>query len=158
MSLRVRVRLFAMQREIAGTREVELDLPPRASIEDAWAALVDRFPRLGPGRSAVRFARNGAYTAAETLLANGDELAMILPVSGGSGGPEGSRAVRIRILEVRAEPFPADIVTAPSSASSASRAGLRAPLRRARRPRPSAMPVDPWRRSSTRPSSRWRSR
>ena len=111
MTLRVRVRLFAMQREIAGAREVELDLPPRASIEDAWAALVDRFPRLGPGRSAVRFARNGAYAAAETLLANGDELAMIPPVSGGSGGPEGSRAVRIRILEVRAEPFPADIVT-----------------------------------------------
>jgi MoaE-MoaD fusion protein len=116
LSLRVRVRLFAMQREIAGTREVELDLPAAASVEDAWSALVERFPRLAPGRPAVRFARNGAYTAADTPLADGDEVAMIPPVSGGAedsrpsasdpGGPE-----RIRILEIRAEPFGADILT-----------------------------------------------
>jgi molybdopterin converting factor subunit 1 len=108
LSLRVRVRLFAMQREIAGTRNVELDLPAEASIEDAWTALVDRFPRLAPGRSAVRFARNGAYTAAETLLVDGDEVAMIPPVSGGAGDTTGSR---VRILEIRSEPFAADIVT-----------------------------------------------
>ena len=38
--MRVRVRLFAMQRELAGTREVPLELPAGATIEDAWAALV----------------------------------------------------------------------------------------------------------------------
>ena len=107
----MRVRLFAMQREIAGTREVELDLPGEASIEDAWSALVDRFPRLAPGRSAVRFARNGAYTDAETALADGDEVAMIPPVSGGAVGRRGPGAARVRILEIRAEPFGADILT-----------------------------------------------
>jgi MoaE-MoaD fusion protein len=136
LSLRVRVRLFAMQREIAGTRELELDLPADASIEDAWTALVARFPRLAPGRAAVRFARNGAYTDAETPLADGDEVAMIPPVSGGSGGgtdggsDRGSDGVsdrgadggsdggsagqgveRVRILEIRSEAFGADILT-----------------------------------------------
>ncbi len=112
MTLRVRVRLFAMQREIAGTRDVELDLPDEASIEDAWTALVERFPRLAPGRAAVRFARNGAYTDADTALADGDEVAMIPPVSGGSGDPVpvDFEARGIRILEIRAEPFGADIL------------------------------------------------
>ncbi len=131
MTLRVRVRLFAMQREIAGAREVELELPAGASIEDAWAALVERFPRLAPGRPAVRFARNGAYTDAATGLADGDEVAMIPPVSGGSGGRSGGESggvsdgaaetggqvpvaapsPRRRILEIRAEPFAPDILT-----------------------------------------------
>ena len=83
--LRIQVRLFAMQREQAGTREVELGMPAGATIEDAWAALVKRFPVLAPGRAALRFARNGGYAPPETPLENGDEVAMIPPVSGGSG-------------------------------------------------------------------------
>ena len=51
-----------MQREIAGTRDLQLELPDGATVEDSWTALVERFPRLAPGRAAVRFARNGAYT------------------------------------------------------------------------------------------------
>jgi molybdopterin synthase catalytic subunit len=102
--IRVRVRLFAMQRELAGTREVALELAGGATVEDAWSALVDRFPALAPGRPAVRFARNGAYTEPETALADGDEVAMIPPVSGGA------KADRARILEIRPEPFEASIL------------------------------------------------
>jgi molybdopterin synthase catalytic subunit len=95
----VRARLFAMQRELAGTREVGLELRPGATIEDAWRALVARHPALAPGRPAVRFARNGAYAAPETVLADGDEVAMIPPVSGGE------RRAATPILELRPEPF-----------------------------------------------------
>ena len=108
----MRVRLFAMQREIAGTRNLELDLRDGATVEDAWSALVERFPRLARGRSAVRFARNGAYTDADTALADGDEVAMIPPVSGGaSPGDDPAPGKRIRILEIRAQPFASDILT-----------------------------------------------
>jgi molybdopterin converting factor subunit 1 len=84
-AVRVRVRLFAMQRELAGTRQVELELPVGSTIEDAWQALVERFPALAPGRPTVRFARNSDYAPAETRLTDGDEVAMIPPVSGGLG-------------------------------------------------------------------------
>jgi molybdopterin synthase catalytic subunit len=82
-AIRVTARLFAMQRELAGTREVALELAPGATIEDAWSALVARFPVLAPGRAAVRFARNGEYADSASRLGEGDEIAFIPPVSGG---------------------------------------------------------------------------
>lgn len=110
--MRIRVRLFAMQREHAGTRQLELDLRDGATIEDAWAALVERFPRLAPGRTSVRFAHNGGYAPADTRLTDGDEVAMIPPVSGGADAPDASR---VRILEIRESPIEADVVAELSS-------------------------------------------
>jgi molybdopterin synthase catalytic subunit len=130
--IRVRVRLFAVQRELAGTREVPLELPDGADVEAAWSALVERHPVLAPGRASVRFARNGDYADPTTTLADGDEVAMIPPVSGGAGaepgaGPEGAAeaappdaappdaappdAPRTHwILEIRVEPFTSTIL------------------------------------------------
>ena len=108
-SIHVRVRLFAVQRELAGTREVPLDLGPTATVEDAWTALVERVPALASGRSSVRFAVNGDYADAETALKDRDELACIPPVSGGALGPSGD-AHRRRILEIREAPFGADVL------------------------------------------------
>jgi molybdopterin synthase catalytic subunit len=101
MPIRVHVRLFAVQRELAGTREVPLELPDGADVEAAWAALVARHPVLAPGRASVRFARNGDYADPTTALADGDEVAMIPPVSGGDGR---------RILELRDAPFTTTIL------------------------------------------------
>jgi molybdopterin converting factor subunit 1 len=106
--LRIRIRLFAVQRELAGAREVLLELPVAATVEDAWAALVTRHPVLAPGGTSVRFAVNGEYAGADAQLADGDELAVIPPVSGGSESPDdaGSR----RILELRSEPLGGSIL------------------------------------------------
>jgi molybdopterin converting factor subunit 1 len=108
VTLRVRVRLFAVQRELAGTREVTLELPDGTDVEGAWAALVARHPVLAPGRPSMRFARNGDYAEPATVLAEGDELAMIPPVSGGAGAAAGSPGRRI--LELRASPFTTSIL------------------------------------------------
>jgi molybdopterin converting factor subunit 1 len=112
MTLRVRIRLFAIQRELAGAREVALELPDGADVEAAWRALVERHPVLAPGRSSVRFARNGDYAEPETSLADGDEVAMIPPVSGGApdGRPGEHGAATGRILELREAPFTAAIL------------------------------------------------
>jgi len=105
----VRVRLFAIQRELAGAREVGLDLPAGAPIEAAWSALVAIHPLLAPGRAFVRFARNGDYADAGTVLTDNDELAIIPPVSGGADGAAG--AGPRRILELREEPFAPTILS-----------------------------------------------
>jgi MoaE-MoaD fusion protein len=102
--MRVRVRLFAVQRELAGTREVPLDLADGATVADAWDGLVRLHPALAPGRGSVRFAVNAKYAEPHAVLSDGDEVAMIPPVSGGSHGPA-------RILELRSEPFGTDVLT-----------------------------------------------
>ena len=108
--MRIHVRLFAMHRELAGTRELALELPDGATIEDAWSAVVARVPALAPGRASVRFARNAAYAAATTVVEDGDEVAMIPPVSGGAGDePDAGPGAR-RIIELREQPFPAGIL------------------------------------------------
>src|SRR5215831_9081287 len=117
VSIAVHVRLFAIQRELAGTRNVTLELADDADVEAAWSALADRYPVLAPGRASLRFARNGDYAEPTTRLVDGDEVAMIPPVSGGSDraldeavdGPNGPD--RRRILELRSEPFDVGIVT-----------------------------------------------
>lgn len=112
--MRIRIRLFALQRELVGAREIALDLPAGATVEAGWQALVDRHPVLAPGRPSMRFARNGDYAEVTDALADGDELAFIPPVSGGADGA-GSGAATAgpgprRILELRAEAFGTAIV------------------------------------------------
>jgi molybdopterin converting factor subunit 1 len=102
VAIAVRIRLFAIQRELAGTRELRLELPDGSDIEGAWTALVARHPVLAPGRTSMRFARNGEYAEPTTVLADGDEVAMIPPVSGGA--ERGDRPA-FRILELREAPF-----------------------------------------------------
>ena len=85
----VRVRLFAMLRERAGRDVLDLDLPDGASVADALAALSD----LTGGITCV-LAVNRDYAEPDQVLAAGDELALIPPVSGGA--PETGPHVAIR--------------------------------------------------------------
>jgi MoaE-MoaD fusion protein len=79
--VRVVVRLFAGLRERAGTGEQQVELAEGATAADAWASLADR---LGERPDGLVLAVNRRYAAEDTPLADGDEVALIPPVSGGS--------------------------------------------------------------------------
>ena len=91
------VRLFAVLRERAGRDSIELELAEGATVADALDALRDGTP-LGEAlqRMPVRAAVNREYVASATSLEAGDELALIPPVSGGSGARADSD-VHVRI-------------------------------------------------------------
>jgi molybdopterin synthase catalytic subunit len=80
--VRVHVRLFASYREAAGVGHVELDLPPGATVKDAIAEIARRHPLIAEGRMVV-IAKNREYVTPDEPLADGDEVALIPPVSGG---------------------------------------------------------------------------
>jgi len=82
--MRVTLRTFAHLRELSVDR-CELDLSDGATIGDAWDRMAATYPELVPQRPYVRAARNGAYTEWEEPLADGDVVALLPPVSGGSG-------------------------------------------------------------------------
>jgi MoaE-MoaD fusion protein len=81
--MQVTVRTFAILRELSAGRAV-VDLPPSASLEDAWSAMAHRYPALQAHRPFVRPAKAGAYADWRAPLADGDEVAFLPPVSGGS--------------------------------------------------------------------------
>jgi len=75
--MRVTVRLFAGLRERAGWSERELD--DVARVGDVWGAL-----DLGDEPAGLLYAVNREYAHPERELADGDEVALIPPVSGGA--------------------------------------------------------------------------
>jgi MoaE-MoaD fusion protein len=76
-SVRVTVRLFAGLRERAGRGKLELE--GVASVDDVWERL-----GLGDEPPGLLYAVNRAYVTRGHLLRDGDEVALIPPVSGGS--------------------------------------------------------------------------
>jgi len=77
------VRLFASAREAAGVGHLRLELPPGATVRDAIAAVTKLHPLVGEIRQMV-VAKNRDYVGLDEPLAEGDELALIPPVSGGA--------------------------------------------------------------------------
>jgi molybdopterin synthase catalytic subunit len=75
--MRVTVRLFAGLRELAGKSRLELE--DVARVSDVW-------PRLGLGDEpgGLLYAVNREYVSTDRTLVDGDEVALIPPVSGGS--------------------------------------------------------------------------
>lgn len=81
--MRVRVRLFARLSELAGTREAELEVGEGLSAEEAFRLLCRHYPHLADYGSTVMYAVNAEYVPPHHPLREGDELALIPPVSGG---------------------------------------------------------------------------
>jgi molybdopterin converting factor subunit 1 len=78
LTVQVSIRLFAGLRERAGTGARELELPDGATLTDVWTAL-----DLGDEPPGLLYAVNKRYAAADAELSEGDEVAVIPPVSGG---------------------------------------------------------------------------
>lgn len=78
-----RVLLFAALADAVGESAVSVELPEQATVGDALDALGERFPDVAAVRDRLATAVNMAYVRADHPLKNGDELALIPPVSGG---------------------------------------------------------------------------
>jgi molybdopterin synthase catalytic subunit len=77
--VRVKVRLFAGLRERAGFGEREVELGEEATAADVWTSF-----DLGDEPVGLVFAVNRSYAERDKRLADGDEVALIPPVSGGA--------------------------------------------------------------------------
>jgi molybdopterin converting factor subunit 1 len=84
MAKRITVKLFALLRETAGVSELSLDLPAGSTGQVAADDLAEKFPALRTFLPRCAYAINRAYAKAGDALHDGDELALIPPVSGGA--------------------------------------------------------------------------
>ncbi len=85
--MQIRVLYFAVFRERLGRDEEVLELPAGATVATAVAMLAEQHPVIAQLHGKYRIAVNQNFIASETqLLAERDELVLIPPVAGGSGG------------------------------------------------------------------------
>jgi MoaE-MoaD fusion protein len=88
--VRIRVLFFGVLRDIVGLREDSLDLPEGGRLGLVFELYAGRFPRLRGMAASVVLALNQEFSTPEARLTDGDEVAFLPPVSGGSGGSSGS--------------------------------------------------------------------
>ncbi len=81
--MQVSVRFFARAREAYGASRAELELPSGATLRDCFRAVASESPALGRMEAGLLIARNEVYAEWEDPLREGDEVALIPPVSGG---------------------------------------------------------------------------
>ena len=87
--MHVTVRLFARLREIARASELGRDLPDGSTAQDVWNGLAAEFPEFAGYTKAVSVAVNEEYSRLTATLRDGDDIAFLPPVSGGSAPDEG---------------------------------------------------------------------
>ncbi len=81
--MRVRVRLFARLRDLAGAGELDRDVPEPATAATVWATLVRECPALAAYEPSMSVAVNADYARMHAAVHEGDEVAFMPPVSGG---------------------------------------------------------------------------
>ena len=82
--MRVMVQYFGMLKEFAG-REIEpVELPDGSTVGSLYDTLQQRVPQLRKYGTAIALAVNYEYSGRDAGLKEGDEVALIPPVSGGA--------------------------------------------------------------------------
>src|SRR5258708_12820297 len=84
VAIAVRARFFARLREQAGTDSESVEVERGSTVADVYDALRKAHPALDPNRESVRVAVNQEFGDWDVIVAAGDEIAFIPPVSGGA--------------------------------------------------------------------------
>jgi molybdopterin synthase catalytic subunit len=83
--VQVIVKLFGAVREAAGAKELSVELPVGARARDVWDRLVSDYPVVEGFAGRIAVSVNLEVMDFDTELRDGDEVAFLPPVSGGSG-------------------------------------------------------------------------
>ena len=81
--MQIRVRLFAILRDRAGLDQMTLDLETGSDVSLALEQIAQIEPEIRELLSRTAMAVNREYVKPDHVLTDGDELALIPPVSGG---------------------------------------------------------------------------
>jgi len=86
--MRVKVLFFGMLKDIVGAAEDELTVPDGEQLSGIFDHYAGRFPRIGQMSSSIVLARNHEFSDGSASVADGDEVALLPPVSGGTAAAD----------------------------------------------------------------------
>jgi MoaE-MoaD fusion protein len=84
-SVRVRVLFFGMLRDIVGRAEDKIEVADGSRLDSVFEHYARQFPRLRGLESSIVLACNQQFCDRSAAVGEGDEIAFLPPVSGGSG-------------------------------------------------------------------------
>ncbi len=84
--MQIKVLFFGLLKDICGGAEARLELPAGATAGSVFEHYAAAFPRLKQMASSVVLARNHEFASVGEPLSDGDEVALLPPVSGGARG------------------------------------------------------------------------
>ncbi len=96
--MNIQVIFFAALRQIVGLRETSLHLKEGATVQDLKDTIASATPALEGMMERVAVAVNHEYAQPDTVLREGDEVALLPPVAGGNNLVE-------RRIQVKDEPL-----------------------------------------------------
>ncbi|MCS6885415.1 MAG: molybdenum cofactor biosynthesis protein MoaE [Acidobacteriota bacterium] len=82
--MKVEVLLFGVCKELVGKDQLHFELPEGCTVSSAFEQVLLLHPSLLPYRGKLLFAVNETFANPEKVLSEGDTLALLPPVSGGS--------------------------------------------------------------------------
>lgn len=82
--LTINIRLFALYRERLQKSQIHLMVPDGSTVEDVTNQLSQEYPKIGLLIKHTAIAVNEEYADKSQILFQGDEMALLPPVSGGS--------------------------------------------------------------------------
>jgi len=100
--MRIEVLYFAILRERAKLERETVELPEGASVAAAREVVAARHPELAALLPHVQAAVNRSWVPDHHPLADGDELALLPPVAGGSGAGPGAIRMTPAVLDLEA--------------------------------------------------------
>src|SRR5450631_727246 len=86
--MQVRILFFGVLKEFAGRDTDSLSLPDESTLADVLSHYQKSMPQLRSFASSIAMSINQEYAGPESRLKAGDEVALLPPVSGGSGREE----------------------------------------------------------------------
>ncbi|MCH7618587.1 MAG: molybdopterin converting factor subunit 1 [Candidatus Marinimicrobia bacterium] len=81
--MKVKLLLFASLKDIAGRRDLEMELDDGSTLQQVTEKLASLYPEIGRMQNSVRIAINQEFADENIPLNNGDEIAFLPPMSGG---------------------------------------------------------------------------
>ncbi len=82
--MRVKVLFFGMLKDLVGCSEEDLEVPQDALLRSVFEHYASRFPGVRDMSASIVLARNQEFSDPSSGLREGDEVALLPPVSGGS--------------------------------------------------------------------------
>ncbi len=96
--INIKVRLFAAFKEIIGKSQLDLQIPEGSSVKDVIAVIEETYPAVKKIVQISKYAVNMEYIDAGKKLIDGDEITIIMPVSGGvCSGSESETCIYVEI-------------------------------------------------------------